>query len=288
MDDGETLGETLGMFRAGFFEEKKRRFGGPHAKDFKFKKSLRPLLSKVMRHRSITYGADECIDLPKVVPVTEKLKLPDETRAYYARLKEELIAARGNFREIENVFLRARQLSSGFIGLKDDETGEKAQVVFDENPKIDRLMELLDELPEGRKAVVFYAFTQTGRMIVQRLEEAGLKPMWLWSGTKNGRKELLRFQEDPNTTVAVVNTQLAAMSLDGLQEVANYLFFVESPVSPIDRAQAEKRLVRDGQKHTVFMYDLLVKGTVDEKIRLFHEEGDDIFEALMRRPEELF
>lgn len=287
VDDGETLGETLGMFRAAFFEEKDRYFGGPYSKDFKFIKKKRPVLSKMMRHRSITYAAEECIDLPKVVLIDEMLRLPDETRAYYNRLKQELIEAKGNWREVKNVFLRARQMSSGFIGLTDDETGEKAQVVFEQNPKLDRVVELLGELPEDHKAVVFYAFTYSGRTIVERLKEEGIKPIWLWSGTKDSRKTINRFLTDPETTVAVVNNQLAAMSLDGLQEVANYAFFYESPVGAIDRVQAERRLIRDGQKRKVFQYDLMVAKTVDEKIRLHHEEGDDIFKALMRSPEDM-
>lgn len=287
VDDGETLGETLGMFRAAFFDEKDKYFGGPYSKEFVFRKEMKPKLSKMMRHRSITYAADECIDLPRVVATEELLKLPDETRAYYRRLIEEMVAAKGNWREVKNVFLRMRQLSSGFIGLVDDETGEKAQVVFDQNPKLDRLIELLGELPEGHKAVVFYAFTHSGRSIVERLGKEKEKCIWLWSGTKNPRKELGRFFDDPNTTIAIVNNQLASMSLDGLQEVANYDFFYESPVGTIDRAQAEHRLVRDGQKRTVFRYDLLIKDTVDVKIRRYHSEGEDIFKALMRNAQEL-
>lgn len=283
IDDGETLGETLGIFRAAFFNEKDSRYGR-YVKDYTFKKTMEPVLSKMMRHRSITYGAEECIELPKVVPDPQYLTLPEETKAYYRRLVEQMIAAKGNWREVKNVFLRMRQLSSGFIGMKDDETGEKAEIVFDQNPKLERLLELVDELPESRKAVVFYAFTLSGRTIVDRLKDMGLNPIWLWSGTKDSRKELNRFANDPKSTVAVVNNQLAAMSLDGLQHVANYDMFYESPVSSIDREQAERRLVRDGQKRTVFRYDLLVRKTVDEKIRFFHQEGADIFQALMRDP----
>lgn len=288
IDDGETLGETLGMFRAAFFKEKESYWSkSKYARDYKFDKAMRPKLSSVMQHRSIAYSADECIDLPRVNAVSEMLTLPDETRAYYSRLVQELIESKGNFREVKNVFLRMRQLSSGFIGLKDDETGEKAEIVFDENPKLERLLELLEEVPEGRKAVVFYAFTLSGRTIVERLRELKRKPIWLWSGTKSSRKELEAFCNDPARDVAVVNNQLAAMSLDGLQRVANYDFFYESPVSIIDREQAERRLVRDGQERPVFRYDLLVRKTVDEKIRAFHKEGGDLMRALMRDPEKL-
>jgi SNF2 family DNA or RNA helicase len=82
----------------------------------------------------------------------------------------------------------------------------------------------------------------------------------------------------------VINNQTGAFSLDGLQ-VANYTYFFESPVSPIDRNQAERRTRRQGQKHkTCFYYDPVVADTVDERILEFHKEGEDIFQALLVDP----
>lgn len=289
IDGGATLGGTLGMFREAFFTQHKKEFGPKHirkhVKDYKFDKRMEPQLSKMVQHRSITYSEDECLDLPKVVPTIEEVSLPEETRAYYKRLVEQLIAAKGNFREVKNVFLRMRQLSSGFIGLKDDETGEKAQIEFEQNPKMDRLLELLEAVPDTRKSVIFYDFTISGRNIVKRLqEELGREPIWLWSGTRDSRRELERFSNDPDCTEAVINNRLGSMSLDGLQYVANYDFYYESPVGAIDRAQAEKRIHRDGQKRRVFRYDMVVRRTMDQRILDFHAEGADLFKALIRDP----
>lgn len=285
IDGGETLGETLGLFRAAFFSEQPNRWDPKgYAKDYTFKQAMKPQLSKIIQHRSITYSADECIDLPPVVPIREVVHLHEEAEAYYKRALEDVKAAKGNVREMENAFLRMRQISSGFVGFKNDETGEKAEVELLENPKLDRLLELVEDLPEGRKAVVFYDFTHFGRAIVKRLSEAGSSPIWLWSGTKDPRKELARFREDRKCEVAVLQSKLGAMSLDGLQDVANYLFFAESPLGIIDREQAERRLVRQGQQHTVFIYDLIVRGTVDEKILEYHQEGKNFFDVVLRQP----
>lgn len=285
IDDGETLGETVGMFRAAFFSEKENYWGGPYSKEYTFKAKMKPVLSKMAQHRSITYTADECIDLPGVVPVTELVSFDDEARAYYERLVKQVLAAKGNMREMKNVFLRMRQISSGFIGLKDDETGERAEIEFQVNPKLERLLELLEELPVNRKAVIFHEFTYSGKKITSMLRGTlGIKPIWLWSGTKDSKRELQRFASDPDCTVAVINNKVGAFSLDGLQDVANYSFFYESPLSSIDREQAERRLNRQGQRHAVFQYDLLVAKTVDERIRAFHAEGEALFDALLRNP----
>jgi hypothetical protein len=94
-----------------------------------------------------------------------------------------------------------------------------------------------------------------------------------------------RFLSEPKCHPAVINHKIGAYSLDGLQHVSNYTIFYESPVSPIDREQAEHRLVRDGQERRVFQYDLIVRGSVDARILAFHAEGEDMFNALLRDPE---
>ena len=285
IDGGETLGETKGLFREAFYTAKKNHWGNKYSFDYTFDKTMQPELARMIQNRSITYTADECIDLPKVVSIREVVSLPEEAGAYYQRVIDGIISAKGNFRAMKNAFMRLRQLSSGFLGAVNDETGERIEVAFDENPKMDRLLELLDELPEGKKAVVFYEFTFSGRTLVKRLKtELGIDSIWLWSGTKDSLKEQRRFEDRNGPAVAVIQSRVGAYSLDWLQRVASYSAFYESPLSSIDREQAERRLIRDGQLHTVFQYDMITKNTADERILAFHREGGDLFDALLRNP----
>lgn len=288
IDDGETLGETKGLFRAAFYTEK-QNYWDPrgYAKDYSFKNSMQAALSVMVQHKSITYSAAECIELPKVVPVVETVSFPEEAGTYYRRVIEQAIASKGDIKEMANVFLRMRQISSGFVGVTDDATGDRTEIEFEQNPKLERLLELIDEVPEGRGSVVFYEFTRSGRLIVKRLKELGCTPAWLWSGTKDTKKELEVFAK-AKRPIIVINNKVGAMSIDGLQKTASYDFEFEAPVSVIDWEQARRRLVRDGQKYTVFQYSLQVKGTVDEKIRAYHAEGEDLFKALLRDPAKVF
>ena len=288
IDEGETLGETLGLFRAAFFVEKKIHWDKTgRAREYKFEDKKRPVLSKMLQHRSITYGAEECIDLPALVPVIEELSFSSEAETYYELVVKKIIASKGNLKEMKNAFIRMRQCSSGFVGMVDDETGEKAEIEFVENPKLDWTLEKADALPDGRKMVIFYEYTWSGRRLTEELTKLGLNPIWLWSGTKDSRAELKRFDEDPTCLTAVINHKVGAYSLDGLQRVANYLVFYESPVSVIDREQAERRLRRDGQSYKVFQYDPVVRGSVDRKILQFHAEGEELMTALLRDPEKV-
>lgn len=284
VDHGETLGETFGIFREAFFREAEG-YGG-HLK-YKFRKSMKDDLSEIIQHNSMTYTADECIDLPKFQHIVEQIRLTPEIKDYYREVIEEAIAAKGNQRVMKNAFLRMRQLSSGFIGLRDDETGERAAIEFDRSPKLEWLLDFVDVFPDNRKLLIFYEFTVSGRRIAREIHERfDTNPVWLWSGTKNASREIDRFIYDDDTRFCVVNNHVGAYSLDGLQ-VANYEVFFESPVSVMDREQAQRRIWRQGQTRKSFFYDPVVKDTVDEKILEFHAEGRDLFKALLVDPSKL-
>ena len=286
VDHGETLGATLGLFREAFFT-KKQNYWAKYSFDYTFKPKLQGTLSALMQNRSITYTAAECIELPAVSHIVESVRLSPEILEFYEGLVKEIIGSKHNMRVVKNAFLRMRQLSSGFLGLKDDDSGDKAEVDFDENPKLDRLLELIDALPADRKALVFYEFTHSGRRIAQELREAKTGVIWLWSGTKDAKGDIERFINEPDCRVAVINNKVGAYSLDGLQ-VANYEFHYETALSVIDRSQAEKRIMRQGQLRKCFMYDLVAEGTVDTKILDYHREGSSLFDALLANPEGLF
>jgi SNF2 family DNA or RNA helicase len=285
LDGGETLGGTLGLYREAFCTTQRNYAArSKYAFEHKFKQSMLPTFLRLIQHNSITYGTDECPDLPPLqrTPTVEAVTLPDETSAYYQRLVDQIIAAKGNLSLMKSVFIRMRQLSSGFIGLHDDEKDERVEVEFSENPKLDRLLELIEEMPEGRQVVVFYDFTKSGRNVSSLLTQKGISNIWLWSGTKDSAVDLKRFMGG-ECKVAIVNNKVGAYSLDGLQ-VANYIIFFESPVSVIDREQAERRVLRQGQTRHVFQYDVVVRDTVDEKILDFHREGRDLYQELIANP----
>lgn len=283
IDRGETFG-LKGMFQAAFFSKERNHFGGAFSHNFKYKKSLSDELSRMMQHRSITYAADECVDLPKVSRLVASVKVGKTVQSYYNEALKALAKSKGDKVEVKNIFIRMRQMTSGFIGYKDDETGEKATFTFDTNPKLEKLLDLIEELPYERKAVIFYEFTWSAKQINEQLKKLGHKHIWLWSGTKNSRAELERFEKNPDYRLAVIQNKVGAYSIDGLQKAANYGFIYESPISVIDREQLEHRLIRQGQKHKVFLYDLVVPKSVDERILEFHAEGQDIMAAVRKNP----
>lgn len=281
VDRGETLAPHIGFYQEVFFH-KKKLIWHPNAYEHVFNPKMQGQLTRITAHRSLSYDVEECVTLPELTRIRRYVDFPAETVVYYNNLVKDLIEAKGDVRVVKNVFLRMRTLSSGFVGMKDDDTGERSELEFASNPKLDLLMELIEEIPPGRKCIVFYDFTWSGRKISEELKKRKIKAGWLWAGTKNWAVMEKQFREDPKFKALVINSKKGAYGLN-LQH-ANYVFFYESPVSGIDRDQAEKRAHRTGQKHTVFLYDLLVRGSVDEKILAYQSEGRSLFQALVSDP----
>jgi SNF2 family DNA or RNA helicase len=278
IDSGETLGESLGLFRAAFFTASQNHWGGF---DWTFDKDKQQLLNEMITNRSIRYEAEEST-LPGITSIVKHVPMPRGALEYYERARQQIIAASGNYSELKNVFMRMRQISSGFVGYGDDETGERAQYEFETNPKLDMLMSLIEGLSPRDKMVVFHQFTYSGDMIAKRLKEAKIGFARLYGKTKDPDAELVRFQGN-KCQVFVLQNDSGGFGLDRLK-VARYGVYYESPISTVLRVQTGRRIRRQGSDHSrVFIYDLVVPDTVDAQILDAHAKGIDLFASIVDR-----
>lgn len=272
VDGGETLGKTLGLFRAAFFNEKKNYWGGSI---YTFMQSRKRKLRRFLANRSIRYRAEQST-LPKLVPLQAAVKLPVDAVDYAKRAERAIVEAHGNYAETKNAFLRMRQISSGFLGYKDDETGERAKYVFPENPKLDLLMAKLEAIDPIYKVVIFHEFIFSGQQISKRLTDAKIGHVSISGKVKKTKPLLRRFKSDPSCRVLVLNSAKGAYGLN--LQVARYLMFYEAPVRNIIRKQAQRRVERQYSSHKrVIQYDFITEGTYDRRILRFLDEGERLF-----------
>ena len=275
IDDGETLGETMPMFRQAFYTGKVNYFGGT---EWTFDERLEPRLHQIIQHRSIRYEDEECNDLPKMVEETISVPLSAEQKVYYNRALAKLKETRGDYRSLQNPFMRLRQITAGFLGLK-TEDDERTEEIFTENAKLAALLDLLESVPVGSKVVVFHEFHPSGELIEEVFKLLGVQYAAMRGGKKNV-VEYNRFLKDPACTALVANSVSGGTGVDELQYVSRFVVFYELPVNPADYWQAVKRVYRTGQSNRVYKYILEAKGTVDEKVYGFIKEGRNLFEAV--------
>jgi SNF2 family DNA or RNA helicase len=280
LDHGATFGERISLFRHSFYRARKSWFAGI---EWKFRKETMTSLRRVLKHRSITYKASEFADMPPLIPIRFRVDMAPEQAAYYKRIVRGLAEARGDYRSLQNVFVRMRQCASGYISMKADDES-RIQVRFKENPKLERLREFLKSRDE--KLLVFHEFRVTGDLLSQLLEEMKLKFALLRGGMGDkGMAEYRRFLKEDSCRVFLLNNALGSEAINP-QYVSRRALFFESPPDPRQRTQAERRVWRPGQAYTTFLHDLLVRGTVEEKIYRYNREGRDLLAEVFKLGEE--
>lgn len=277
IDRGETFGSNLGLFRATFYDTK------PHPwkrEERTFRKTTAPLLNSMIQNYSIRYGEREFSTVPEPIPIVRRASMSEEQHERYLQALEGLINAGGSFRDLDAQWFRMRQITSGYLGWK-DEYGEHI-LRFKENPKLEMLEAILDEAGDS-KLVISYEYTETGKMICEMLAERGVQYRWLWSGTDDPLQARRDFLDEPEVQCFVMNSESGGTGLDGLQKVSRYLVLYETPTSPITRRQVMKRIFRPGQQWRAYIYDLAIKGSVDVGILDDVQEGIDTYASVVDR-----
>jgi len=274
IDDGETLGNNITMYRNAFFKAKQNYWGGF---EYVFDKKLTDKLHTRLSNCSIRYELEEMNTLPPVTRRVQHLDLPFENRTYYEQAIQGFVEAKGNKVATDNSFIRLRQISSGYFKYKLDDI-ETVLVDFENNPKLESLMTLIEGLPFSSKAVVVHEYVHSGRLIENALKERKIKFTHLEGATKDKAGARNKFKKDPNCKIFIMNWMSGSMGIN-LQE-ANYMFFFESPVGPIARQQTERRIVRTGQKKHSFIYDFTAS-KVEQKIQSFLAEGKNLFQEII-------
>lgn len=282
IDFGETLGPNISFFREVFFKKKYRFYGGVEYTPIKKRV---PALQRSIKNRSLHYSVKEFGgNMPSKQYIQIGIPKPSGIEAYVSRellnLREAVQAQ--DTKLAGNAFMQLRQLASGFVTFKDDE--ERIKVRFDENPKVDKLVELIEAMPTECKMVVFHDYIYTGDLISERLQKLSIRHSRIYGGTKDKPAQLRNFANLPECRVLVLNSQSGSSALN--LQFANYCVFVESP-SVIDREQAEARVYRPGQVNKVFIYDLFMDGTIDLEYYIAVRAGGDLLKDFLSGKKEV-
>lgn len=259
VDQGQTLGSTVRVFRAAFFTPRETPWG----LDWSFRKDLTDTLHNIIKNGSIRYSSDECITLPPCETTTITIPKSVKIKKYYTDFTEKLrkFTAQNQRSQAVESFQKLRQLTSGFMYVKDDNDARQA-IRFDVAPKLDVLLSLIEQVPEDSKVVVFYDFQESENIIMEFLTKKKVKGLVQFS--KNPNKAVQQFTDNKTTKVLLANHHSGGTGLN--LQVANYIIFYESPITPAGRKQSEARCLRQGQNKHVFIYDIVMEGSVDTHI----------------------
>lgn len=90
-----------------------------------------------------------------------------------------------------------------------------------------------------------------------------------------------RFQTDDSVRLFVANIEAGGIGIDGLQNAASNVAFVELPWVPASLDQAADRLHRMGQKDSVQVYLLIAENTIEEHMAAVMDDKRKMVDAVL-------
>ena len=229
---------------------------------------------------------------PELPPRTEKVlycdmepaqrKLYNRIRDYYRGLvlgmleKEGLNNAR--FRILEGL-LRLRQISNHPRLMDEKFRGESG--------KFEMLLETIETLrAEGHKALVFSQFVQMLRILREPLDLRHIPYVYLDGHTRNRMELVDTYQSNPQIPFFLISLKAGGQGLN--LTAADYVIHIDPWWNPAVEVQASDRTHRIGQEKPVFIFKLITRDSVEEKIMQLQERKKNIVEQLITTESSFF
>jgi superfamily II DNA or RNA helicase len=222
---------------------------------------------------------DVARELPPKTVIVRSVELEGGQRDLYETVRSamdekvrEAIAAQGFARSqivILDALLKLRQVCCDPRLVKLD-----AAKKVKERAKLDQLMDMLPELvDEGRRILVFSQFTSMLELIERELVRRELGHVLLTGETRDREAAIRRFQ-DGEVPIFLISLKAGGVGLN--LTAADTVIHYDPWWNPAVENQATDRAHRLGQDKNVFVYKLVVAGSIEEKILALQEKKAEL------------
>ncbi len=197
---------------------------------------------------AIRYKTEDCIDLPDRVFLSRRPALSDEQATAYSAMRKNLTVTIGSdaitAANAGVALMKLVQIACGVVRTGVDEE----TVSMDSQPRLDALFEIMEEVEEDAKVIVFAPFKAVLPMVAAALEAAGYSTAQVSGDTGKAARDKIfsEFQNLPEPRVIVAHP--GCMS-HGLTLTAANTTIWYAPVTNSETVeQANARTYRNGQK----------------------------------------
>ena len=209
-------------------------------------------------------------DLPPKIYERRHVEMNEKQQAAYQDLLldcyHELETAEGkgivSAQIVLTQLMRLQQVVAGHV-----KTAEGLVVGLGKVPRMTALIDLLDEIDDHRKVVIWSNFVDSCREIHHYLTEAGYDAVRYWGEVDDEERveALDRFENDPDCRYFVGNPATGGEGID--LYAADTVIYYSNDYNLGNRMQSEDRTHRGGQTSDRVLYiDFETPGTVDSKI----------------------
>lgn len=244
-----------------------------------------------LARKSMRVTKEQCLDLPPLVREEVFVELSPQQKRMYKEMEKEYIAFIKEHQTpavtaqiAATKALRLQQIVSGFAK---SEVGDITRL--DDVPRVKALRELLEDICQSNKVIVWAAFKENYRMIAAVCADLklGLREIHGEVSHSDRIANMDAFRSDPEVKVMIAN-QIAAGAGINLVEASYSIYFSKNFSLEAD-LQSESRNHRGGSEiHTkVTRIDLIAKGTIDELVTAALKNKQDVSEAILHWSERL-
>jgi len=145
--------------------------------------------------------------------------------------------------------------------------------------KYDRFFELLtQQLEKGRRVLVFSQFTRMLALLSDGMRERGIRYVALTGSTVHRQRPIDDFSEG-KVDVFLISLKAGGTGLNLTS--ADTVIHYDPWWNPAAQAQATDRAYRIGQTRPVFVYSLIVAGSVEERMLALQQRKKNLAEAII-------
>lgn len=146
--------------------------------------------------------------------------------------------------------------------------------------KFEHLKEMLSEIiDEGHRVLLFSQFVDMLDIVKDWLEREAIPYEYLTGKTKDRQGAVERFNNNPSIPIFLVSLKAGGTGLN--LTGADYVIHYDPWWNPAVEDQATDRAYRIGQKKKVFVYRLITKGTVEEKIQKLKQVKRNLVDSVI-------
>lgn len=276
MDGGETFGKNFWKFRQLWFEDDNAQWSGKPGYFPKWTprpETYQEFNDRIYR-KAVRALKKDCLDLPPLVRKEVHVELSSEQSRLYKEMRDEYVAYVDDIMKTDTPravvaqmavtkALRLQQIVTGYA-----KTEEGDVYSIKENPRLEALSELLEDLAGNHKIIVWSVFHENYADIAKLCKKLKIGYRELHGRVPTGERDanIQAFCKDPEVSVLIANQAAAGIGINLVE--SDISIYYSKNFSLEQDLQSEGRNYRGGsERHaSVTRIDIVALGTIDELI----------------------
>ena len=233
-------------------------FGGPFGNEllgFRNLDTLKQQLDACSLRRT-----KDILNLPPKNVINEYVDMNDVQAIFYDNIKQGIID------QVDKVHMSTANLLAMVSRLR-QATACPSILTTDNivSSKVERAVDLAEQIvSSGEKVVIFSTFKETVKVLYNKLKDLGVVVATGDNDDAEIEQAKQAFQTDTDVKIFLGTWQKAGTGIT--LTAASYMIFIDHPWTAAQCEQSEDRIHRIGTNKSVFIYRLIAKDTIDERV----------------------